>query len=147
MRLYIGKNHLRDRRGEEVQIERAWTGSALNTPHRPSTTGWPPPFLYRVLITLVNALKHPHQLHSWSSARPSSLSQLHAAPAPLCCSSALSQDRQKTQQIPTIVLPAKLVLQPQVVAIRHRTVSEMMAHLSSQPLLLPSIVRHLSTTF
>ena len=54
---------------------------------------------------------------------------------------------QKTQQIPTIVLPAKLVLQPQVVAIRHRTVSEMMAHLSSQPLRLPSIVHHLSTTF
>ena len=33
---------------------------------------------------------------------------------------------QKPQQVPTIVLPAKLVLQPQVVAVRHRTVSEMM---------------------
>ena len=53
---------------------------------------------------------------------------------------------QKTQQVPTIVLPAKLVLQPPVVTIRQRTVSEMMAHLSSQPLLLPSIVRHLSTS-
>ena len=54
---------------------------------------------------------------------------------------------QKAQQIPTVVLPAKLVLQPRVVAVRHRTVSEMMAHLSSQPLLLPSIVHHLSPTF
>ena len=52
---------------------------------------------------------------------------------------------QKTQQVPTVILPAKLVLQPHVIAVRHRTVSEMMAYLSSQPLLLPSIVHHLSS--
>ena len=54
---------------------------------------------------------------------------------------------QKPQQVATVVLPAKLVLQPEVVTIRQRTVSEMMAQLSSQPLRLPSIVHHLSTTF
>ena len=43
---------------------------------------------------------------------------------------------QKTQQIATVIMPAKFVLEPPVVSIRHPTVSQMIAHLSSQPLRL-----------
>ena len=53
---------------------------------------------------------------------------------------------QKAQQVATVIVSAKLVLKPPVVTIRHRAVSQMIAHLSSQPLRLPTIVRRLSPT-
>ena len=53
---------------------------------------------------------------------------------------------QKPQQVATVIVPAKLVLKPPVVTIRHRAVSQMIAHLSSQPLRLRNIVRRLSPT-
>ena len=51
---------------------------------------------------------------------------------------------QKAQQVAPVVVPAEFVLQPVVVRIRHRTVAEMIAHLSFQPLGLHTKVRRLS---
>ena len=61
---------------------------------------------------------------------------------------------QKPQQVATVIVPTKLVLKPPVVTIsppigvegRHRAVSQMIAHLSSQPLRLRNIVQRLSPT-
>ena len=84
-----------------------------------------------------------------SSAPPSVLEQADTLRAIIARLSApsdpLSNRRyhntdQKTQQVPTVIVPAELVLQPPFVEIRHRPFSELMAQRSSQPLSLPSIV-------
>ena len=54
---------------------------------------------------------------------------------------------QKAQQVPRSSCQPSSFCSPRRVTIGQRTVSEMVAHLSSQPLRLRNIVRHLSTTF
>ena len=51
---------------------------------------------------------------------------------------------QKMQSTATVIVPAKFVLKPPVVPIRHRAVSQMITHLSSKPFDLCAKVRRLS---
>ena len=126
------------------------TGAPLNTPHRPSTTDWPPPFRARVLITLVNALNAKWCIRTiFVLGAVRHLARYHRPAQRSLCTVVgrlYAWIIQKPQQIATVIVPAKLVLKPPVVTIRHRTVSQMIAHLSSQPLRLRNIVRRLSPT-